>query len=412
MKVLVTGASGMLGRGIARALAARGDEVTVLQRRPSGLGSTLGSPISPASAATTAPFDSPASPGTRVLPGASGTAASSAPAASPGLADSPSFLAPPGTTTSSAPTAPPTPPASPGTPVLPIREVLGDICDPDSVSRAMQGQDAVVHLAAKVNVTGRWEDYLRINVEGTRTLLTAAAEHGVARFVHASSPSVAHAGSSIVGEGAGPADPERARGSYARSKAMSERLALAADAAAQADGTGPAVVVIRPHLVWGPGDTQLVARVIRRAKAGRLPVIGSGAALVDTTYVDNAVDAFVAALDRCEQVRGESFVVTNGEPRPVSEIFAAWARAGGADTPARRIPKQLALLAGTAVDGVTAVRERFGVANETDPPLTRFLVEQLTTAHWFDQRRTREALGWSPKVSLDEGFARLAASGG
>lgn len=330
MKVLVTGASGMLGGGVARALAARGDEVTVLQRRPSGL-------------------------------------------------------------------------AEQG-----IREVLGDIADPDAVSRAVEGQDAVMHLAAKVDVTGRWADYVRANVVGTRTLIGAVVRHDVPRLVHTSSPSVAHAGSSIVGDGAGPADPERARGNYARSKAISERIALAADARAQRDGRGPAVVVLRPHLVWGPGDTQLVARVIRRAQAGKLPVIGSGAALVDTLYIDNAVDAFVAALDRVDQVRGESFVVTNGEPRPVSEIFASWARAGGADPAPTRLPVRPALLAGTVVDGITAIRERLGTLDPADPPLTRFLVEQLTTAHWFDQRRTREALDWTPRVSLDEGFARLA----
>ncbi|GAB48886.1 NAD-dependent epimerase/dehydratase family protein [Mobilicoccus pelagius] len=333
MRVLVTGASGMLGGGVARALAARGDDVTVLQRRPSGLAETAG-----------------------------------------------------------------------------VREVLGDVVDAEAVARAMAGQDAVVHLAAKVNVMGRWEDYVRVNVVGTRTMLDAARRHAVPRFVHTSSPSVAHAGASLVGEGAGPTDPEQARGNYARSKALSERIALAADARNVRDGIGPAVTVIRPHLVWGPGDTQLVARVIRRAQAGRLPVIGSGAALVDTTYVDNAVDAFVAALDRCEAVRGESFVVTNGEPRPVSEIFAAWARAGGADPSPTRIPTRLAYAAGGVVDAVTAVRERIGTVDEADPPLTRFLVEQLTTAHWFDQRRTREALGWTPRVTLDEGFERLAAA--
>lgn len=332
MKVLVTGASGMLGGGVARALAARGDDVTVLQRRPSGL-TDLG-----------------------------------------------------------------------------LREVLGDLVDPEVLSRATAGQDAVVHLAAKVNVLGRWEDYVRVNVVGTRTILDAARRHDVPRFVHTSSPSVAHAGDSIVGEGAGPADPERARGNYARSKALSERIALAADARNARDGVGPAVCAVRPHLVWGPGDTQLVARVIRRAQEGRLPVIGSGAALVDTTYVDNAVDAFVAAVDRCTDVRGESFVVTNGEPRPVSDVFAAWARAGGADPAPTRIPTRLAYVAGSAVDAVTAVRERIGTVDEADPPLTRFLVEQLTTAHWFDQRRTREALGWTPRVSLDEGFRRLAAA--
>lgn len=335
MKVLVTGASGMLGGGVARALASRGDEVTVLQRRTSGLARQIG-----------------------------------------------------------------------------VHEVLADVADGDAVSRAVAGQDAVIHLAAKVNVTGAWPDYVRANVVGTRTIVEACVRHDVPRLVHTSSPSVAHAGASIVGEGAGPADPERARGSYARSKAISERIALAADARARRDGRGPAVTVVRPHLVWGPGDTQLVARVIRRAQAGRLPVIGSGAALVDTTYVDNAVDAFVAALDRCEQVRGEAFVVTNGEPRPVSEIFAAWARAGGADAEPRRIPTRLALVAGSAVDVLTAVRDRFGLGDDDDPPLTRFLVEQVTTAHWFDQRRTRDALGWTPRVSLDEGFARLAAAGG
>ena len=103
--------------------------------------------------------------------------------------------------------------------------------------------------------------------------------------------------------------------------------------------------------------------------------------------------------------------MTNGEPRPVSEIFAAWARAGGADPAPTRIPTRLAYVAGSAVDALTAVRERVGSVDEADPPLTRFLVEQLTTAHWFDQRRTREALGWTPRISLDEGFARLAAAG-
>lgn len=328
MKVLVTGASGMLGGGVARALAERGDEVTVLQRRPSGIDG--------------------------------------------------------------------------------VREVLGDITVPADVDRAVAGQDAVMHLAAKVNVMGAWQDYLRINAGGTLNVLDAARRHGVRRLVHTSSPSVAHAGSSIVGEGAGPASPEHARGNYARSKAMSELMALAEDERAQREGRGPAVVVLRPHLVWGPDDTQLVARIIRRAQAGRLPVVGNGAALVDTLYIDNAVDAFLAALDRCEDVRGEAFVVTNGEPRPVSEVFASWARAGGAEVAPTVVPKGPALLAGNLVDVVTGLRERFGSVDEADPPLTRFLVEQVSTAHWFDQRRTREALGWEPKVGLDEGFERVA----
>lgn len=329
MRVLVTGASGLLGGQVARTLAARGDDVTVLQRRPSNLG---------------------------------------------------------------------------------LREVLGDVCDAASVRRAAKGQDAVVHLAAKVNVVGNPADYERINVGGTRNLVDAARTAGVRRFVQVSSPSVAHVGSSLVGEGSGPADPVHARGDYARTKAAAELLALAADGP-DPQGNDLAVLAIRPHLVWGPGDTQLVERIVGRARSNRLPIIGPGTPLVDSTFVDNAADAIVAGLDRCVEARGEAYVVTNGEPRPIGEILDAMARAGGAKGPSFRVPVALADAAGAASEALLATRTRLGRMGsaEADPPLTRFLVEQLSTAHWFDQRRTREALQWAPRISLDEGMERLAA---
>ncbi|GAA1927704.1 NAD-dependent epimerase/dehydratase family protein [Nocardioides lentus] len=319
MRVLVTGASGLLGATVARTLAARGDEVTVMQRRASGLG---------------------------------------------------------------------------------LREVRGDVADPAAALRAAEGQDAVVHLAAKVDVVGPAADFERANVLGTRSVVEACRALGVPRLVQVSSPSVAHAGHALVGVGAGPADPGRARGHYARTKAASELLALAADC------TDLAVLAVRPHLVWGPGDTQLVGRLVARARAGRLPVIGSGSALIDTTYVDDAADAIVAAADACapDGAHGEALVVSGGEPRTVAEILERVCAAAGAPPPRLRLPVPLARAAGTAVDALWAATRR------TDtPPLTRFLVEQLTTAHWFDQRRTRELLRWSPAVGLDEGFARLTA---
>ena len=317
MRVLVTGASGMLGRGTALALNARGHDVTVLQRRPSG---------------------------------------------------------------------------------LEMRELLGDIADPDFVRRAARGQDALVHLAAKVDVVGHWTDYQRVNVEGTRAVVDACRAAGTGRLVHVSSPSVAHTGQPLIGAGAGPADPAHASGHYARSKALAEQVALGAD------GSDLAVLALRPHLVWGPGDTQLVARLVARATAGRLPVLGSGAALIDTTFVDNAVDALVAAVDRCGDVHGEALVVTNGEPRPVAEILARVCRAAGVAGPSRRVPAAIGRLAGSVCDLVWSVTGR-----QDTPPLTRFLAEQLTTAHWFDQQRTREVLDWAPAVGLDEGFRRLTS---
>jgi 2-alkyl-3-oxoalkanoate reductase len=314
VRVLVTGASGLLGRTTAEALRARGDVVTVLQRRPSG---------------------------------------------------------------------------------LPGPEVLGDVADADVVRRAAAGQDAVLHLAAKVDVVGRWPDYARTNIDGTRTVVKACLSEGVPRLVQVSSPSVAHAGRALVGAGATPADPESSRGHYSRSKAVAEQLALAADS------RDLRVLAVRPHLVWGPGDTQLVARLVARARGGRLPLLGSGAALIDTTYIDNAASALVAAVDA--PAHGEALVISNGEPRPVEEILRRVCRAAGVAEPHLRLPGWLARAAGTVVDGAWAAARR-----HDDPPITRFLAEQLTTAHWFDQRRTREQLHWAPDVSLDEGFDRLA----
>jgi len=322
MRVLVTGASGLLGGAVARAVAAAGHEVRTFQRRPSGI---------------------------------------------PGIADS-----------------------------------LGSVTDPAAVADAVRGMDAVVHLAAKVSLAGDPAEFERVNVGGTRNMLAAASglESGEpARFVQVSSPSVAHCGASIMGDGALPADPGAARGDYARTKAEAELLALAADSSRLS------VVAIRPHLVWGPGDTQLVQRIVDRARSGRLPLLGHGAALIDTIYVDNAASAIAAALERAPEVHGRSYVVTNGEPRPVAETLAGICRAAGVTPPRVRIPASAARTAGSLIEAIWRVRPGLD-----EPPMTRFLAEQLSTSHWFDQRAVRAELHWQPSVSIDEGLRRLAES--
>lgn len=319
MKVLVTGARGMLGRATAQALLERGDEVTVLQRRAAGIDT---------------------------------------------------------------------------------RELLGDIADAAVVRAAMDGQDAVVHLAARVGVVGSAAAFEAANVTGTANVVDAARAAGVARVVHVSTPSVAHAGEPLVGAGVGAADPDATIGHYARTKARAELLALAADA------PDLAVVAVRPHLVWGPGDTQLVGRIVERARTGRLALIDTGAALIDTTYLDNAVDALLAALGRADadDVHGRAFVVSNGQPRTVTELLTRICRAAGVPEPTRHVPLGLARRGGALAERIWDRLER-----EDDPPMTAFLAEQLATAHWFDQRGTRAALRWAPEVGLEEGFRRLAA---
>ena len=317
MRVLVTGASGLLGSAVAGLLVHRGHAVTTFQRRPSGVDGAT--------------------------------------------------------------------------------DQCGSLTDDAAVRVAVRGAEAVVHLAAKVSFTGRADEFDEVNVEGTRRLLLAAREAGVGDFVFVSSPSVANSGAAIAGLGAGPADPVRAHGDYSRTKAQAELLALAADSA------GFRVAAVRPHVVWGPGDTQLVERVLARAARNRLPMLDGGAALIDTTYVDNAAAAIVAALERIGHIHGRALVVSNGEPRPVGELIAGICAAGGVPAPSWSVPGGLARVAGWVVE-----RAWLRLGKRDEPPMTKFLAEQLSTAHWFDQRATRELLDWTPAVSLDEGLERLA----
>lgn len=318
MKVLVTGASGLLGRLVAQRLVARGDSVRTFQRSASG--------------------------------------------------------------------------------VAGAEDARGALTDEAALRGAVEGVDAVVHLAAKVSMHGPEDEYMEVNVGGTMRLIDAMQDAHVDRLVNVSSPSVAHFGTSIVGDGAGAADAARARGPYARTKAAAEQYAMGCDSSRFL------VTTVRPHIVWGPGDTQLTERIVERSAAGRLPLLSHGSALIDTTYSDNAADAIVAALDRIEHIHGESFVITNGEPRTVREILAGICWAADVRAPSLSVPGSLGRLAGRVVERFWQNRPQ-----ADEPPLTEFLAEQLSTAHWFDQRRTHEALQWQPEVSIDEGFRLLRA---
>ena len=277
-----------------------------------------------------------------------------------------------------------------------VSDVIGSVVEPQDVQRAMSGVDAVVHLAARVGIEGSWSDFESVNIGGTRLLLEQAMLKSVHAFVYVSSPSVAHVGQPLVGALAEPADPDHARGHYSRSKAIAERMALDASVSVP-------VVAIRPHLVWGPRDTQLVGRIVERAKAGRLFLIDGGRALIDTTYVDNAGVAIARAVQRAGDrlVRHRPFVVSNAEPRPVRDVIGSIVEAAGIGVALRSIPRGPAWIAGSMGEAAGSVSGR-------EPLVTRFLVEQLSTAHWFDPRPTWEALQWRPEVSFDEGMERLA----
>ena len=277
-------------------------------------------------------------------------------------------------------------------------EVLADICNADAVALAAKGCDAIIHGAARVGVVGSQKEFYDTNVLGTENILRAAEQQSISRLVFVSTPSVAHTGASLVGAPAGRAEIGRSRSYYAESKAIAERTVL------NARNSQLAVVAIRPHLVWGPGDTQLVGRIVERAKSGRLAVVGTGNALVDSTYIDNAISAHIAALDALHigsACDGKAYVVSNGEPRTVNELMRSMCESAGVPFEPRHLSLTLGIRLGSLVERLWPLMQ------SSEPPITRFIAEQLGTAHWFDQRVVHNDLKWAPSVTLDEGFKQL-----
>ena len=283
---------------------------------------------------------------------------------------------------------------------LGVEQIEGDVSDFDPMVRATRGRDAVIHTAAKAGAWGRLEDYYAINVRGTDNVVAACGANGVAKLVHTSSPSVVFRGRDLDGpdESAPYADHYRAH--YPATKKLAEQHALAANSPELA------VVALRPHLIWGPGDHHLLPRLAARARAGRLRFIGAPGKRIDVTYIDNAAQAHLDALDRLapgSPIAGRAYFISDGEPVETEVIVNGMLRAVGVAPETRRIPVPLAWAVATVLEGVWTLLGR-----DSEPPLTRFMVEHLSTSHWFDISAARRDLGYAPRVTINDGLARLA----
>ena len=278
----------------------------------------------------------------------------------------------------------------------------GDVGDPEVVSQAVRGVDAVFHVAAKPGIWGRYADYYRTNTEGTLNIIKACRVHGVSRLVYTSTPSVVHAGGDIAWADESLPYPEHFEAAYPETKALAEKAVLAANDAVLA------TVALRPHLIWGPGDNHLVPRIIDRAKAGRLRFVGRPSPLVDSTFVEDAATAHLLAADRLAPdapCAGRAYFISQGEPWAIDRLINGILGAAGMEPVTRYISPRLAWLVGGVLELAYLV---LGIDQE--PVMTRFLARQLSTAHWYDIGAARRDLGYEPACTIDEGLEMLRAS--
>lgn len=280
--------------------------------------------------------------------------------------------------------------------------VQGNISDATAVNEAAVDCDLIVHTAAKAGVWGPSEDYDAANIEGTRNVVEACRVHDINRLVYTSSPSAVFSSGDEDGVDETAPYPARFLADYPRTKAAAEKIVMGAN------DKDLATVSLRPHLIWGPGDPHLVPRILDRARRGRLRLIGKRKNLVDSTYVDNAAEAHLLAIDRIQPgaaCAGKTYFISNAEPVPMAELVNRILEAAGLPAEHRTVPSGVAYAAGATLEGIYRL-----IGRTEEPPVTRFVAKQLSTSHWYDLTAARRDLGYEPVVSIDEGMRRLAGA--
>ena len=289
---------------------------------------------------------------------------------------------------------------------LGVEQIQGDLADRNAVIAAAQACDAIFHNAAKAGAWGDYAVYHDANVTGTQNVIDACTAHGIDKLVYTSSPSVTHRATHPVQGGTADEVPygEDLKAPYAATKLIAEKMVMAAN------GAKLATVALRPRLIWGPGDNQLLPRLVERAQAGRLALVGDGQNLVDSTYIDNAALAHFDAFDHLDlgsACAGRAYFISNGEPWPMQDLVNGLLRAAGAPEVHRHIPLRVAYAVGAAAETVWPLLRLKG-----EPPMTRFLAEQLATTHWYSMAPAQRDFGYTPKVSMREGLQRVAEAWG
>jgi len=295
-----------------------------------------------------------------------------------------------------------------------VRFIRGAVDDREAVLTACMGVETVFHVAAKVGVWGRYEDFFRTNVLGTRAILEGCRVHGVRRLVYTSTPSVVYNGRDLANADESLPLTTECPSAYPLTKAIAEREVLAANSPSFA------TIALRPHLIWGVGDPHLVPRVLERARAGRLRVIGRGRNRVDMVHVENAVDAHLLAeramsvapsvqsaegCPRPSAASGRAYFITNGEPVVLWEWINALLVAVGEQP----VSKHLSLPAASVIGAACEVAWRV-LPLRGEPPMTRFVAAELAKDHWFNLTAARRDLGYEPRISMAQGTADLIAA--
>ena len=283
---------------------------------------------------------------------------------------------------------------------LGVIQYQGDLLDFELLKQAMEGCVAVFHVAAKVGMWGKFEDFFLINVKGTENVLKACRDQGIRYLVFTSSPSVVFDGKDSEGEDESLPYPKKFTAFYPQTKAMAEQIIK------DANDASLKTVSLRPPLIWGPGDQRLLPRLIETAKKGKLRIIGDGSNKVDCIFIENAAKAHTKVLEQMikdpSPIEGKVFFISQGNPIPMAELINKLLATHGLSPVSNRLSPVIAQFVGRVLETIY----RF-LGKSSEPIITLFLAQQLSAAHWYDISAAKRDFGYQAAVSIEEGMGQL-----
>lgn len=268
--------------------------------------------------------------------------------------------------------------------------VIGDVRDADAVDKAIQGVDAIFHIAAVYRTAGISDDtYRKVHVEGVENLLTAAFKYKVQKFVHCSTVGVhGH----IQNGPANETHPFRPGDIYQQTKLEGEIKAKEF-----CKKTGLPVAVVRPCAIYGPGDERLL-KLFKLANRTIAPILGSGEIFYHMVYIDDLVDGFLLASS-VEEAVGESFIIGGRERLTLNQLVDEIGGLLGRPPKKLHVPAKPFQIAGDLC-------EKICIPLGIEPPIYRRRIDFFTKSREFDISKAQNVLGYEPKVAIKEGLKR------
>ena len=271
---------------------------------------------------------------------------------------------------------------------LPLEIVQADLLDLESLRQAIDGCDLAFHCAAVVQETGDRNEFFDTNVKGTENVLRVSRDAGVKKFIHFSSVSVYGMNPPDRVDETTPFEP--CGNLYCDTKIAAEKAVWAAH-----DEARLPVVVIRPANVYGPYSSSWTLRPIKLINSGQMILINGGTGLCNYVYIDNLLDATIAATKRDESV-GEVYLVSDGMPVTWKEFFGYYGQMAGKPK-MRSVPEWVGKIIGLGMEISSKLTGK-------PPKITREAVGFLTRKARCNIEKARHELGFQPRFSLEEGM--------